>query len=244
MSLPPQPESAREAARARKTVARARFIASLLEEEEEDAGADRRYPQEHWRVVGGLHGGRAARVDRIDPRRDVLGLGANPAEPHPQEEDEPLLGAELEAQRRREVVLGDALEEDLRPAVAREPARVAGEEVAAFEMERGRDAPFEGNHRHAPAQSEAQVVPVEAAFEAQKAPGPEHRGQPRADRSAGVDQQSDAVAAIQRVPPAGIGLGLEARKRSAFLAVAPTGSTRTAVRVRIEAGWAGGDCAG
>src|SRR5713101_2413721 len=123
MSFPPQPESARHAAN--RILQGVGFIASLLEEEEEDAGADRRHLQEQRDVSGGFR-----------PRNrllEVLRLGADPAESHAKEEDEPLLRAELQPQRSGQVVLRDVSEQHLRAAAAREPARVAGEEVAALE---------------------------------------------------------------------------------------------------------------
>src|SRR5262249_32936982 len=124
ISAPPQPQIDREPATAKRTAVRARFIASLLEEVEHDADADRRPLYEQRHVRRGLRRRVAARVCRVDRGRDLLRLAADPAEPHAKEENELLLGTELQAERRGEVVLGDVLEHELHSGIVREPARV------------------------------------------------------------------------------------------------------------------------
>src|SRR6267154_1498995 len=113
MSFPPQPDSTVQAA-ANKVLRSAWLMASVLEEEEEDAGADRRHLQQQGHVSGRFDWGRAARVLCVDRLLDVLRRAADPAQPGAEEEDEALLRAELQPQRCGEAVLRDVGEQDLR----------------------------------------------------------------------------------------------------------------------------------
>src|SRR5262249_39051267 len=133
--LPSQPQNI--IASAKTAVVRNRFIASLLEEKKEEADADGRRPQEQRHVVGGLHPGVEVWIRGPDRPGDVPRFRPDPGHPRAQEEDELLLGAELEAERHREVVRRNALQHHLRSVVAGEPAGVAGEEVPTFEVQRG-----------------------------------------------------------------------------------------------------------
>src|SRR5205823_5072534 len=128
-------------------------------------------------------------------------LGPDPAHPRAQEEDEALLRAEFEAERSGDEIVLDVTEEDLGAGAGRELARVAVEVVTALEVERGREAPLEGNVARSAAHAESRDVVVHAAIEAEGAVRAEDRREPGPAGEPAVELQPE-VADLGQVVPA------------------------------------------